>query len=272
MDHESDGYSDEVEREHGESEKGHADGVGGRADNGRDEEDAEDGVAEMLEEETAVYDAEEGEEKHEDRQFEGDAKAENDGHEEAGVVLDGEDGVEAVAELEHEHLDRAGQDVVVAEEGSAHEEEDSRKHERPDVLSLVLVHAGRDEEPDLVKNERRRQDRSAYEGCFEIKVQAVGGVCEVEGDIELVERGLNDSVKALVKVVSDGEANEQEADGPEEAAAKLFEVFHKAHAGEFGAILYSASGAVDQVILHAESPSTLGGKSASLLGSALRVR
>ena len=272
MDHESDGYSDEVEREHGEGEKGHADGVGGGADNGGDEEDAEDGVAEVLEKETAVYDAEEGEEKHEDWQLKGDAEAENDGHEEAGVILDGEDGVEPVAELEHEDLDRAGQDVVVAEKGSAHEEEDGRKHERPDVLSLILVHAGRDEEPDLVKDERRRQDRSAYEGSFEIEVQAVGGVGEVEGNIEFIERGLNDSIEALVKVVGNGEADEQETDGPEQAAAKLFEVFHQAHARKFGAVLYSAPGAVDQVILHAESPSTPGGKSASLLGCALGVR
>ena len=80
----------------GAGEEAHADGVRQGADDGGDDEDDEDGVADVLEEELCVDDAEEREEEDEDRKLKADAEAEDDGEEEAGVVLDGEDGVEVV--------------------------------------------------------------------------------------------------------------------------------------------------------------------------------
>ncbi len=69
----------------------------------------------MLEQELAIDDAEERKEEDQDGQLERDAEAEDDGEEEAGVVLNGEDGVEGFAELQHQDFDRTRQHVAVAE-------------------------------------------------------------------------------------------------------------------------------------------------------------
>ncbi len=163
-------------------------GSGSGADDGGDHEDDEDGVADVLDEEFGVDDAEEREEEDEDGQLEGDAEAEDDGEEEAGVVLDGNDGVEVFAEVADEDLEGAGKHPVIAEPGSGEEEADGRGHEREDVALLVGVHAGRDEEPDLVEDEGRGEDGSADERGLEVEVERVGGVGEVERDVEIVER------------------------------------------------------------------------------------
>ena len=52
---------------------------------GRDQEDDQDGVADVLEQELGVNDAEEREEEDEDRQLKADAEAEDDGEEKAPV-------------------------------------------------------------------------------------------------------------------------------------------------------------------------------------------
>ena len=188
VDEEGDADADEVEDKHGAGEEAHADGVRRGADDGGDEEDDQDGVADVLEEELAVDDAEEGEEEDEDGQLEADAEAEDDGEEEAGVVLDGDDGVEALAEVEDEDLDGAGQDPAVAEPGAGEEEADGGAHEGEDVFLLVGVHAGRDEEPDLVEDEGAGEDGAADEGGLEVEVEASVGWVIVERDVEVVER------------------------------------------------------------------------------------
>jgi hypothetical protein len=77
--------------------------------------------------------------------------------------------MEAFAEAEDEDLDGIfGQDVVVAEPGAAEEEADGGRHERPDVFLFVLVHAGRDEEPDLVEDEGAGDDGAADERGLEV--------------------------------------------------------------------------------------------------------
>ena len=70
-----------------------------------------------------VDDAEERQEKDEDRQLEADAQAEDDGEEEACVVLDRDDGVEVLAEVEDEHLERAGKQPVIAKPRAGRERE-----------------------------------------------------------------------------------------------------------------------------------------------------
>jgi len=161
-----DAYAEEIEDEHGTGEEDHAEGVGQRADDGRNHEDYENGVADVLDEELGVDDAEEREKKYEDGQLEADAEAEDYGKEELGVVLDGEDGMESFAEVQDEDFDGAGKNPVVAEPGSSHEESDGRGHEGDDVALLVGVHAGRDEEPELVEDEGRCEDRATEQGGF----------------------------------------------------------------------------------------------------------
>ena len=177
-----DGDAEEVEDEHGAGEEAHAEGVRHGADDGGDDEDGEDGVAEVLEQELGVDDAEEGEEEDEDGQLEADAEAEDDGEEEAGVVLDGEDVGGSSCRSRRQDLDGAGQDAVVAEPGAGEEEADGGAHEGADVLLLVGVHAGRDEEPDLVEDEGAGEDGAADERGLEVEVERVGGVGDSRGE------------------------------------------------------------------------------------------
>ncbi len=58
----------------------------------------------------------------------------------------------------------------------------------------------------------------------------------VEGDVEIVERLLNDAVELDVEGVGHAEADEQIEGGVDEALAELGEMLHEAHAGEFGAV------------------------------------
>src|ERR1017187_8021853 len=85
-----DGDAEEVQEQHWTREEAHAEGVLHGADAGGHDEDGEDGVTEVTQQELRVDDAEECEEKDEDGQLETDAEAENDGEEEAGVLVDGE--------------------------------------------------------------------------------------------------------------------------------------------------------------------------------------
>src|ERR1039458_932845 len=136
-------YAKEIQDEHWAGKEAHAEGIGHGTDDGGDEKNGEDGVTEVAQEELGVDDAEEGKEEDEDGEFETDAKAEDDGQEEAGVLVDGEDGVELLSEAEDEDLDGAFDDVAVAEPSAAEEESDRSAHERPDVLLFVLVQIGR---------------------------------------------------------------------------------------------------------------------------------
>ena len=67
-------------------------------------------------------------------------------------------------------------------------------------------------------------------------MRRVGGVGEVERDVESSSGLLDEAEEPLVEDVGDGEADEEVDDGVDEALAELFEVLHQAHAGEFGAV------------------------------------
>ena len=119
----------------------------------------------------------------------------------------------------------------------------------------MRVHAGGDEEPDLIEDEGAGDDGAAEEGGLEIEVEGVGGVGEVERDVEIVERLLDDAVEALVEDVGDGEADEEIDDGVDEALAELVEVLHEGHAGEFGAVGYGGAGPVYRIeVSHGGAP------------------
>src|SRR6185312_11362602 len=122
--------------------------------------------------------------------------AENDREEEAGVVLDGDDGVEVLAEVADQDAKGSGKDPVIAEPGAGKEEADGRTHEWEDVALLIGVHAGRDEEPDLVEDEGRGEDGSADQGGLEVEIERIGGVGEVEFDVEIAEGFLDVAVEA----------------------------------------------------------------------------
>ena len=62
--------------------------------------------------------SEHGQKEDEDGQLKTDAEAENDGKKEAGVLLDGDHGVELGAEAKDQNLQRAGEDKEVTEAGA----------------------------------------------------------------------------------------------------------------------------------------------------------
>ena len=91
-------YSEQVENKQGTSEEAHTPGVGQRANHARDDEDQDDAVFEVAEEKSGIHDTEERQKEHEDREFKGNAEAKNDCQEEAGIVLDGKNRMEAMAD------------------------------------------------------------------------------------------------------------------------------------------------------------------------------
>src|ERR1035441_5508966 len=224
MDIPGDDYAEEVEEEHGAGEEAHAEGILHGADDGGHDEDGENGVTEVAQQEFGVDDAEESKEEDEDGQFKADAQAEDDGKKEACVFVDSEQRMEAFAKVEDEDLDSVLQDVVVAEPCTAEEEADGGAHKRPDVFLFVLVHAGRDEEPDLVEDERAGDDGAADERGLEVEVERVGGMVEVELEMKVVEGLFDDAVKLDAEDPADHEAAAQEHQGAHDALAQLFEV------------------------------------------------
>src|SRR5436305_1050796 len=108
VDEECNAHAEHVENEHGRSEQAHADRVRRRADDRGDQEDSQDGVADVLEQELGVDNAEQREEEDENGQLERNAEAKDDREEESGIVLDREDRVEGFAEVQDKNLDSAG--------------------------------------------------------------------------------------------------------------------------------------------------------------------
>src|SRR6185312_1021066 len=163
VDDEGGEYAEHVENQHGCGEDTHAQRIGHGADDARHDEDDKNGIADVFQQKLRVHDAEQRQKEHEDRQIECKAQPEDDGQKEARVVVDGEDGMEPVCKAVDENVERAGEDVVVAEPRSAKEEEDGCEHERQHVSLLIGVHAGRDESPYLVQDEWRGEDSAAVE-------------------------------------------------------------------------------------------------------------
>ena len=89
---------------------------------------------------------------------------------------DGEHGVEVLAEVEDEDVERSGQHPAVSEVCAGEEESDGGAHEGDNVTLLVGVHAGRDEEPELIEDEWAGEDGAAVERGLEGEVDGVGGV------------------------------------------------------------------------------------------------
>ena len=150
----------------------------------------------------------------------------------AALEMDPAEAEEACQELARRlyFVERAGEDVVVAEPSSAKEEEDSGAHEGDDVALLVGVHAGRDEEPDLVKDEWTSENGPADKRCLQIKVEAIGRMSEVQRNAKFVERCLNETIQPFMEGIGYYKADEQIDSGVDEAFAQFTEVLHQAHA------------------------------------------
>src|SRR5579863_853651 len=110
------GYADadEVKRKHGNRVDAHGPRVGAGGDDGGDEKDRENRIADVRPKKFGADDAEHGEEENEDGHFKADAEAKDDGEKETGVVLDGDHRREVMAEVHDQDFERAGQHIVIA--------------------------------------------------------------------------------------------------------------------------------------------------------------
>src|SRR5208337_1728499 len=228
--------ADHIEAQHGEGIDAHRPRIGAGADDSGHNEDRQDGVADVFKEEAWADDAEEGQEKDEDGQLKADAKTEDDGKKEPGVLLDGHDGVELVAETENENLERAGQNEEVPERRSGEEQADGGGHEGNDEALLFLVKARRDEQPYLVEDEGCGDNGAADERNLHVEVERVHGVGVIELDAELGKRSLDEAVKPLAEIKGDEKPDGEIDGGVNDALAELVEMLHEAHAGQFGAL------------------------------------
>src|SRR5580698_5088408 len=117
--------ADEVETEHRNSVDAHGPGIGAGGDDGGHQEYGKNRVADVFPEKAWAHDAEERQEEDEDRHFKTDAKAKNDGEEEAGVLLNGDHGIELAAEVNDEDFESSGKHEEIAEAGAQQKESDS---------------------------------------------------------------------------------------------------------------------------------------------------
>ncbi len=196
----------------------------------------EDRVANVLPQKARADDAEQRQEKDEDRHLEADAKAENDREKESCVLLDGDHGVEFAAEPQNQDFERSGQYKKVSEGRADEKQPDRRRHEGNDEPLLLLVEPRRNEQPHLVKNEGRSENGAADESYLQVQVERVHGVRVVELDAKLVERRLHKAVQSFVEVIGHEEADSKINGGVDDALAQLLQMLHQAHAGQVGAL------------------------------------
>ena len=140
-------------------------------------------VANVLPEKARAHDAKHRQEEDQHGHLKTDAEAENHRQEEAGVFLDGDHRVEFAAEVDDEDFERAGQYVAIAEKSAGEKQTDGRDHERHNESASPLVEAGGDEEPHLVEDEGRSDDRSADQRNLQVQVQRIHGMGVVELDV-----------------------------------------------------------------------------------------
>ena len=252
MHHEGYADAEEVEHEHRCREDTHGENVRRWRDDGRDDEDDEDRVAQVSPQETCVHDAEKSQKHDQNGQFERDSEPENDGQEEVCVFIDFYQRVEVFIEREQE-VQGAGEDPAVAEVRSGEKQAHRGEHEGGDEALFLLVESRGDEEPDLIQHEGRGDDAACHEADLQVHVEAVDGVVVVQHgrlvvlDKRVLDRPLHQAIDLLVKAIGDEEADDEVDDRMHEAATELLEVLEQAHAGQFGAFGNRAAGAIQEI-------------------------
>ncbi len=101
----------------------------------------------------------------------------------------------------------------------------------------MAVQPGRDEEPELIKHERRGYEESRYACDFQIEIERVDGI-EVDEFFRqtvfvqhLDDGALHDIDQAPGREPTADEADDDGDDGIDDALAKLLEMIEEAHGG-----------------------------------------
>src|SRR5579862_9520245 len=144
----------DVERDHGRGEDAHVQNIGGWSNDGGDDEDAKNGIANVAPHPTRADDAHERKEKNQNRHFEDYAEPDNDRQKQRTVFRKRDHRLEilSVADQKNQGL---GQNYFVAKVSARQKKSDCASHERHHIPLLVAVEAWRNETPQLVKHKRR---------------------------------------------------------------------------------------------------------------------
>src|SRR5512146_2335134 len=162
MDHVCHADTQQVESDHGRGEDAHVHDIGGRGNDGGNNKENQDGIAQVVPHPLSAHKAHQRKKEHQDRHLEDDAETENDGHKEIGVLTDRHHGLELRA-VADEEIERRGKDDLVAEEAASHEKKYRAEHERQHVATLMLVKPRSDKCPNLVEDKRRSYENPAYQ-------------------------------------------------------------------------------------------------------------
>ena len=137
-----DADAQDVERDHGRGEDAHVQDVGGRSDDGGDDEDHQDRVAQVAPHPAGSDDTHQRQKEDQDGQLENHAHADHDGQEQVGVFANCDHRLELFAVVDQEGQGR-GIDHLVGEQTARQEQQDGREHER-EIRSAFRCDRGRE--------------------------------------------------------------------------------------------------------------------------------
>src|SRR5580698_2337199 len=235
MHHEGHADTDEVEHEHRGCKNAHGKDVRRGRNNGRNNEDDQNGVTQIFPEKAGIHDAEERQKHHKNRQLKGDAQPKNDREKEIGIFIDLDERIEILVEREQE-IERTGEDPAIAEIGSSQKEAHRSDHEGGHEPLLGLVQPGRNKKPYLVENKRRCNNAAHHEADLQVEIKAVNRVVVVQLRRQMVfgqserDRPLHEAVNLLVKSVSNKKAHDKINHRMHNAPPELFGVLQQTHA------------------------------------------
>ena len=139
-----------------------------------------------------------------------------------------------MGELQQE-LERRGKGHLVSEETAQHEQAAGQHNEGPHVALFVAVEAGRDKEPHLPEDVRRRQENPAHHGQLDVEIEGVGWIV-IDQSVgitqtaqRLGQRPGHVAVNRVPKVEANAGPDQDGGGAAQEARAKLLEVLEERH-------------------------------------------
>src|SRR5579884_2777061 len=240
MDQISHNNADEVQDQHWRCKHTHGQHVRRGRNDGRNDEDNQDGIANVFEQKFRVHDPEEREKHDQDRQLKGDPEAEDHSQKEICVFIDFNQRVKVFVEGK-EKIERAGKDPAVSEVGPSQKKANRGDHERRHIAFFMFVKSGRDEFPYLIEHKGRGDDASRHKTDFQIQIKAVNGIViiQLRGQVVPLQgkdnRLFHVAINLLVEAVSDKKTANEIEGGADDPLTQLLQMFKEGHAGEFSA-------------------------------------
>src|SRR5580698_5795532 len=232
MDQVGDPNTHQVEHQHGSRKYAHRQHVGGGGNDRGDDENEQDRVADILPQPPCGHQSEKGQKEDQDRELKGDSQTQDHRHEEFRVLAQSHHRPELSA-VANKEVESARINIVVAEKSAGKKKSDRGCHEGQDVALFLAVEAGRDEQPNLVKDERRGQDGAPDEADLDKEIERVDRVQIDQMRIQIVrfERGddrlLHERKQLLPEAIGNEESNDQVQSGMNNAFAQFLQVLQE---------------------------------------------